>query len=159
MERKGRVNYIYIAPDTGEDMDSRSEVEAVAGKGLKNDRYYKGKGIWNEWEDNPNNEASQITFIEIEAIRAVEEDYDIDLEPRDPRRNIVTEDVALNHLVGERFRVGEAVCEGLNLCEPCGYMQGLVGKGKVGSALKHRGGLDAEIVESGAIKLGDQISW
>lgn len=158
MSGKGEVVDIYVGPDTGDDMIERDTVTAVENRGIEGDRYYKGKGIWNEWEDNPNNEASDITFIELETIQAVKDDYDIDLERSDPRRNVVTRNVALNHLVGEQFVVGDAICEGLNLCEPCGYMQGLVGKGKVAEALKHRGGLDARVVETGAIEKGAEIS-
>lgn len=159
MDEEGRVVSIYIAPDTGDEMEAREKVNAVQDRGLEGDRYFKGKGIWNEWEDNPNNEASDVTLIEAETIQAVRDDYDIDLNPWDPRRNIVTRNVPLNHLVGKRFQVGEAVCEGLNLCEPCGYMQGLLGKGKVGEALKHRGGLDTRVVETGVIEQGDTISF
>lgn len=159
MSETGRVVRIYTAPDTGEDMIEREKVTAVENRGLEGDRYFKGKGIWNEWEDNPNNEASDITFIEAETLDAVGKDYDIDLDPSDPRRNVVTRGVPLNHLVGKQFTVGDAVCEGLNLCEPCGYMQGLVGKGKVGEALKHRGGLDARVVETGQIRRDSTISF
>lgn len=159
MARKGQVVHVFVSPDTGEEMIEREQINAVAGQGIEGDRYYKGKGIWNEWEDNPNNEASEVTFIEEESINSVKEDYGIDLDPSDPRRNIVTQDVPLNHLVGEQFQVGDAICEGLNLCEPCGYMQGLVGKGNVGEALKHRGGLDACIVEGGPIEQGSNIEF
>lgn len=124
MSRKGQVVEIYIAPDTGDDMVEREKVEAIENRGLEGDRYFKGKGIWNEWEDNPNNEASDVTFIEMETIEAVREDYDIELDPWDPRRNIVTRNVPLNHLVGEEFHVGNAVCEGLNRCEPAGICKG-----------------------------------
>ncbi|MFC6733857.1 MULTISPECIES: MOSC domain-containing protein [unclassified Haladaptatus] len=158
MSSDGRVVHIFTAPDTGDDMVEQASVNAVENRGIEGDRYYKGKGIWNEWEEDENNEASEITFIEAEAIEACREDYDIDLEPSDARRNVVTRGVPLNHLVGKQFTVGEAVCEGLNLCEPCGYMQGLVGKGKVAEALKHRGGLDARIVKSGEISRDDAIS-
>ncbi|WP_336360943.1 MOSC domain-containing protein [Haladaptatus sp. ZSTT2] len=157
MSENGVVVRIFTAPDTGDEMVEHESVNAVEDRGIEGDRYFKGKGIWNEWEDNPNNEASDITFIELEAIEAVREDYNIALALGDARRNVVTRDVALNHLVGKRFQVGDAVCEGLNLCEPCGYMQGLVGKGKVADALKHRGGLDARVIESGRIERDDAI--
>lgn len=152
----GRVEHIHIAPNTAEDMVAKAAVEAVAERGIRGDRYFKGKGIWNEWDDD-RAEASDITFVEAEAVDAVERDYDIDLDPGEVRRNITTRDTALNHLVGVPFKVGDAVCAGTGLCEPCGYMQGLVGKGKVAEALKHRGGLDARIVESGTIRTGDRI--
>ena len=159
MSREGRVEHIHIAPDTGEDMIAKEEIEAVDYRGLRGDRYFKEKGIWNEWEDQEHTEASNVTFIEAEAIEEVRGEYGISLEDGEHRRNITTRDVALNHLVGEQFRVGDALVEGVGLCSPCGYMQGLVNKGKVAEALKHRGGLDANILKAGLIKRGDIIKW
>ncbi len=69
---------------------------------------------------------------------------------------MTTRDVALNHLVGERFRVGTAVCEGVELCEPCSHLESLTQEG-TRSALVHRGGLRAAIVEDGAIRVGDGV--
>lgn len=155
---QGTVEHIHIAPETAGEMVAKESVEAVEARGLRGDRYFKGDGIWNEM-DSDETEASDVTFIEAEAIEAVSRDYDIDLEFGEPRRNVTTRDVALNHLVGRQFRVGEAVCEGIGLCSPCGYMQGLVGKGNVAEALTHRGGLDAKVVESGRISVGDPIEW
>lgn len=103
MSETGRVVRIDTAPETGDDMVEREKVTAVEEGGLKGDRYFKGKGIWNEWEDNPNNEASDITFIEAETLDAVRNDYGIDLDPSDPRRNVVTRGVPLNHL-SESYR-------------------------------------------------------
>ena len=155
---QGTVEHIHIAPETADEMVAEQSVEAVEGRGLRGDRYFKGEGIWNEM-DSEETEASDVTFIEAEAMEAVSRDYDIDLEFGEPRRNVTTRDVALNHLVGRKFWVGEAVCEGVGLCSPCGYMQGLVGKGKVAEALTHRGGLDATVIESGTIAVGDTIEW
>lgn len=155
---EGTVEHIYISSETAGEMVEKRTVEAVKERGLRGDRYFKGEGIWNEM-DSDETEASDVTFIEAEAVEAVRRDYDIDLEFEDPRRNITTRDVALNHLVDEQFQVGDVVCEGVGLCSPCGYMQGLVGKGNVAEALTHRGGLDARVVESGEITVGDVITW
>lgn len=155
---QGTVESIYISSETAGEMVSKESVDAVESRGLRGDRYFKGEGIWNEM-DSEETEASDVTFIEAEAIEAVRQDYDIDLEYHDPRRNIVTRSVALNHLVGTEFRVGNVVCEGVGLCSPCGYMQGLVGKGDVADALKHRGGLDARVTVSGEVSVGDDILW
>lgn len=38
-------------------------------------------------------------------------------------------------------------------------MESLADQPDAAAALKHRGGLDAKIVESGAIGVGDAISW
>ena len=70
---------------------------------------------------------------------------------------ITTSDAALNHLVGERFRVGDLICEGVELCEPCGHLESLTEEGAV-SALLHRGGLCADILESGTVEVGDEVN-
>ncbi|ODR81524.1 sulfurase [Haladaptatus sp. W1] len=101
-------------------------------------------------------ETKGVEAIEAEALDAIEEEAGIALEPGAHRRNVTVRNAALNHLVGERFRVGEAVCEGVELCEPCSHLESLTEKGTL-SALVHRGGLRASIVESGEIHVGDGI--
>jgi hypothetical protein len=155
-DRVGSVEHIHVAPDTGGDPEPRESVEAVAGRGLEGDRYYSGKGIYNERADL---EPSDVTLIEAEALEAAAEDYDVAFEPGAHRRNVTTRGVALNHLVGKRFRVGEVVLEGTGLCDPCGYMASLADQPDGATALEHRGGLDARILESGAIEVGDDVVW
>jgi hypothetical protein len=53
--------------------------------------------------DGPDRE---LTLSEIEAIEALERDYGVSIQ----RRQIVTRGVALNHLVGREFQVGEWTC-------------------------------------------------
>lgn len=148
----GKVEMILIAPDEGEPIASVTEIVAHAGRGLEGDRYASGKGKFKKLEPK-----RQSTFIEAEAVEAVARDYGIDIDPKDPRRNFVTRGVALNHLVGKTFTVGEATFRGIKLAEPCDYMQKLAGK-PVKDPLKHRGGLRAEIIESGTIRVGDVLS-
>jgi MOSC domain-containing protein YiiM len=95
-------------------------------------------------------------LIEREAIEGAARSYDVKLADGDPRRNIVTTGVALNHLVDKEFSVGEVRCRGVKLCEPCGYMESLTTPG-AREALIHRGGLRAEIIEDGVIRVGDDI--
>ncbi|WP_425498618.1 MOSC domain-containing protein [Natrinema salinisoli] len=97
-----------------------------------------------------------LTLIEREAIEGIEREADIELAPGEHRRNIVTQDAALNHLVGKRFRVGEVVCRGARLCEPCGYLERITEK-DVLEPLAHRGGLRADILEGGSIRPSDEI--
>jgi hypothetical protein len=160
--RSGAVVEIHICPDSGDPMESVTEVQAVEGKGLKGDRYFEEQGLWNLLDQNPDREvkeASDVTFIEVEAIEAIERDAGINLESGAHRRNITTEGVPLNHLVGEEFTVGEVVCRGEMLCEPCGYMQSLVGEEGLSESLVHRGGLNATVANSGTIAVNDQITW
>ncbi|HMC90102.1 MAG TPA: MOSC domain-containing protein, partial [Gemmataceae bacterium] len=65
--------------------------------------------------------------------------------------------VPLNHLVGKEFQIGEVILRGLRLCEPCGHLEALTVQG-VKDGLCHRGGLRAQILHGGLVKVGDPIS-
>lgn len=151
----GRVEAIHLTPETGADPDPRDTVRAVADRGIEGDRYYHDEGIYNERDHL---EPSDITFIESETLDAVREEG-IDFGPGEHRRNVTTSGVALNHLVDEVFTVGDAVVEGVELCEPCGYMASLAEQPGAVEALTHRGGLNARIVDSGSISVGDEVRW
>ena len=72
------------------------------------------------------------------------------------RRNLVTEGVPVNHLVGREFTVGGVRMRGYDLAEPCTYLEELTRTG-VRKALIHRGGLRAEILDDGPIAVGDTV--
>ena len=72
------------------------------------------------------------------------------------RRNIVTRGVALNHLVGREFQTGEATLRGPRLCEPCTQLERLT-QPVVIRGLTHCGGLRAQILTGGTIKVGDRV--
>ena len=106
------IRHIFIAPLKNAPAKSVDHVDALEGEGLEGDRYAEAH--------NRKTPDCQVTFIELEAIRAFTEQTGLAMTPGMPRRNIVTEGVRLNPLVGKRFRVGEAIFEGVELCEPCG---------------------------------------
>ncbi|ELY67997.1 MOSC domain-containing protein [Natrinema versiforme] len=147
----GTVRAIHVAPTQGAPMERVDRVEAVAGRGLEGDRYFASEGTFAD------REGCDLTLIESEALEAVERDYDISLEPGVHRRNLTTEGVALNRLVGEQFRIGAVVCEGTELCEPCSYLESHLKKQGVREALVHRGGLRARILEGGAVTDGTPV--
>ncbi|NIC00670.1 MOSC domain-containing protein [Halobacterium sp. R2-5] len=158
MNGAGTVERIFTAPAAEAEMVERSDVEAVPG-GLRGDRYFHEieTGTFVEWgPDEQRPGGYDLTLIEREAIEGIEREAGIELAPGEHRRNIVTRDAALNHLVGERFRVGEVVCRGDRLCEPCGYLQRVTEK-DVLEPLAHRGGLRADILEGGVIRPSDKI--
>ena len=148
----GRVESLHVAAAAGAPMLSVDSVHAVPGRGLEGDRYYSKAGTWSG-KDGADRE---ITLIESEAIEALRRDYGVALEPKESRRNVATRGVALNHLVGKRFRIGEVTVLGLRLCEPCGYMEETSGL-PVRPGLVHRGGLRAQILTEGRIRVGDAV--
>jgi hypothetical protein len=149
------VRAIHVSPEAGEPMQGRERVEAVAGRGLRGDRYFAGEGTYSE---SARDVPRELTLIEAETLETIERESGIELPPGAHRRNVTTRGVALNHLVGERFRVGTAVCEGVELCEPCSYLEELLAVEGLHDALVHRGGLRAWIVESGEVAVGDGVT-
>src|SRR5262245_40029178 len=152
MTGQGRVISIHIAPTGAAPMKTVTTVQAVATKGLEGDRYCSKLGTYS----NQAGSGRDVTLIEIEAIDALMRDYDIALDASRSRRNIVTHGIALNHLVEQEFRIGDVVLRGTRLCEPCAHMEKLTVKGAM-RGLIHRGGLRAEIVKGGMVRVGDLI--
>ncbi|NOY99712.1 MAG: MOSC domain-containing protein [Chloroflexi bacterium] len=148
----GSVISIQITPEGAGNLHPVDNVRAVAGMGLEGDRYFYRTGTYSKKHD----ESREVTLIEIETLEALARDYNLKLTPVDSRRNITTRGAALNHLVGKEFRVGEAVLRGIRLCEPCKHLETVTGQ-PVRAGLVHRGGLRAQIVVSGTIRVGDAI--
>ena len=134
-------------------MTPLSEVRAVPGKGLEGDRYFSGSGTFSPRPQKPDFE---ITFVEGEKIAAFARESGLPFNSLLARRNIVTEGVSLNDLVGEEFWVGEVRIRGVRLCEPCNHLA----KASFPEILKgliHKAGLRAQIISEGRIRVGDLI--
>ena len=133
-------------------MVSVTDVRAVESMGLEGDRYYFRTGTFaRKWKPD-----AEVTLIEAEAIEALARDYKVVLAPADARRNLVTRGVPLNHLVGRRFRIGDVMFLAHGLCEPCGHLERVTGR-PVEDPLTHRGGLRAQIVQGGVLRVGDAV--
>jgi len=148
----GTVLSIQVAPNGTDSLRNLEQINAIEGMGLEGDRYYNRTGTYS----NKHDESREATFIESEALEALAKDYNVELKGTESRRNISTRGVALNHLVGKEFKVGEAVFRGIRLCEPCTHLEEVSGK-PARKGLIHRGGLRAQIVKSGMIQVGDEI--
>ncbi len=133
-------------------MISIEEAHTIPGRGIEGDRYYFGTGHFSKM----GKKSYEITLIETEALEALKRDYGYDLSMRDSRRNIATVGVPLNHLVWKEFYVGEVKLLGRRLCEPCFHLAKLTDSLAL-HGLIHRGGLRAQILTEGIIRLGDPI--
>jgi MOSC domain-containing protein YiiM len=142
------VEAIFVASEPGELPGSVERVRAYAGRGLEGNRYF--------WEDGNAPPGRGVTLIAAEAMDAVALEGNVSIEPAATRRNVLTRGIDVNELVGKRFRIGDVECEGVELCEPCAHLESMTQPG-VTKALVHRGGLNADILTDGEIRVGDPV--
>lgn len=145
---KGRIDQICIAPSEGGEIQEVAEIEAIPGTGLSGDRYCKPNAA----------PETQITLIEAEAIDEFNQTFSLNLSATQFRRNVITRDVQLNSLEGKSFSVGEVKLRGIELCEPCAYLQNLLQIPELVKQLTHKGGLRCEILSDGVIRSDDLIT-
>jgi MOSC domain-containing protein YiiM len=149
--RVGSVEAIHVAAAAGAPVRPFDAVRAIAGVGLEGDRYADGRGHYQDGRVS-----RDLALIEAEAVEALAREHGIALAPGETRRNLTTRSLALNDLVGRRFWVGEVLCLGARPCEPCQYLADLTGKPLL-RPLVRCGGLRADIVRGGLIRIGDQL--
>lgn len=128
-------------------------VVAEAGLGLVGDRYHAGTGAFSRWPGSHR----EVTFIGEGDLAEMARQTDVVLPPEASRRNLLVRGLAPATLVGRRFRVGDAVFEGLRPCQPCGYLERITGISGVREALRDQGGLRARILTSGTLSEGDPV--
>ena len=154
--RAGTVEAVAVAAAAEAPMVTVERGMARAGRGLEGDRYCDGRGTFSDAHDR----GHDLTLIEAEVL----DDLELPegrLAPAEARRNVVTRGIDLNALVGERFTVGDVECFGQRLCEPCAHLERLAAAdGKPGTlrALIHKGGLRADVLSDGEIRVGDRIA-
>lgn len=136
----GVVEGIFVGAIDEGPLAAADQVSVREGAGIEGDRYGH----------------KDITLFEAEAIEGLRADTGIELRPSEIRRNVMTRGVALNDLLGHRIRVGEVEAVVTELCHPCSHLQELTQPGVL-RGLVNRGGLNADVVAGGAIRVGDQV--
>lgn len=133
-------------------MAAVESVDAVADRGLRGDRYFRGTGYYSGFD------GCEVTLVAGSALDTIHEEYDIDIRDGRHRRNLVTRGVALTDLLDTRFAVGGAVLDGTRPRPPCAHVEAVAGEDGVARALQaDRGGICGRVVESGTIEVGDSI--
>lgn len=145
------IEAVFIANAGGETMQPVDEVLAVAGRGLDGDRYATRRGYWTDVDE------CQVTLIQAEDLDAITAGSGPAVAHGEHRRNIVTRGVNLRDLTGWRFRVGGAVLRYDRPRPPCRYIESLTQPGMTRALAARRGGICAQVVESGLIRVGDTI--
>lgn len=147
----GRVIGLAIAPEAGAPMQHVDAVAAQAGAGLVGDRYHRGAGTFSA----PGATGTALTLVDADLLAAIAPP----LGPLDlaaSRRNVATSNIDLDALIGREFLIGEVRCVGRRRAEPCAHLERLAGPGTL-RALVHRGGLRADLLSDGTIRVGDKI--
>jgi MOSC domain-containing protein YiiM len=135
----GTVEGIFVTAERSQPVEPVESVAVDPDGGLAGDRY-----------------DGDITLVEAEAIEGLAEDTGIELGPGESRRQVLTRGIRLNDLVGRRFAVGEIECVGEELCHPCRHLEKLTHPGVL-KGLVDRGGLRADIVSGGTLRVGDAV--
>jgi len=153
---RGCIEMIHIAPRGMLPVRNVERVRVIEKVGLEGDRYARRLGFLSERiekrGDTPNR---LVTLFELETIEALARDHKIHISMTDHRRNITTRGVPLNHLIGKKFRIGDAILFG-TLATPCKHLDDILGMTLI-NILINRAGLNAGIIRGGEIKVGDPI--
>ncbi len=147
----GSITHIAIAAQSSQPMVALIEAEVLAGQGIVGDRYTTKRGYYSGWPGA----GRHITLIEGEALEDLAQ-QGIPLAPHESRRNLTTRGIRLNPLVGHTLYIGTVVLAVIRLCEPCAYLQGLVGR-PVLEPMVGRGGIRCDVRAGGIIRVGDII--
>jgi MOSC domain-containing protein YiiM len=145
---------IYTALQPGSLMSGHSGIAVKPGKGIVGDRYYSDTGKnRSTYRGQPDFE---ITLIESEVIEEFNHDFGHHFHESDFRRNLVTKGVCLNEFEGRTFHVNGVKMFGVRLCEPCASLQDRLAV-KILPELIGKGGLRAQILDAGIIRVGDHF--
>ena len=143
----GKVLEIGISESKSNKIVNVNDIEAIKGKGLVGEKHFK----------KDNNKRWQITLIEIENINHYNKITRTTIPAINFLRNIVTEGIQLNELLGKEFFIGTVKVKAHDLCRPCKNLQGSLRQKNTVKELLLTGGLRCEILSSGKICVGDQI--
>jgi MOSC domain-containing protein YiiM len=151
-----RVCHLFISPGhnfvghhgqpAGEHpLVSIEQVECVAGRGIRGDRFFNHQPDYK----------GQITFFALEVIEALQQELGLAAaRPEFTRRNVFTRGADLNTLVGAEFELQGVRFAGTEECRPCHWMNQAFGDDRVEGWLKRRGGLRARILTDGVLRCG-----
>lgn len=142
--RQGRIEWIGVRPERRAKLRALDEAQ-ITENGLEGDHRTK-----------PGKRA--VTLIQAEHLPAIAAMVDQNnIDPGQLRRNIVVSGINLLALKNREFQIGSATLMGTGICAPCSRMEEEFGQGGY-NAVRGHGGITAQVLEPGLIKLGDHIS-
>ena len=142
-----KIKAINITNISGESTIYVNQAILERNKGIINDRYYK----------NFKKKYEQVTLIESEKISNFNNNIKSKFNYKDFRRNIITTGIDLNKMINKKIQINNVVLKIHQLCQPCRYLQNKLSVDNLVKLLTNKGGVRAEIVQSGIISTFDEI--
>ena len=144
--QKGSVEWIGVRTKKKEDLSVVQTIEVNKETGLVGD-HFKGSLSGKR----------QVTLIQQEHLNVIARILARKtIDPKLTRRNIVVSGINLLSLKHQKFRIGNVILETTGICAPCKRMEENLGVGGY-NAMRGHGGITANVIEEGEIKLGDTI--
>lgn len=142
----GEVRWIGVRPAREAPMLEVDAVEARRDAGLTGDHSRPSAS-----------NIRQVTLIQWEHLDVISALLGKPISALDLRRNIAISGINLFSLKNRRFRLGQAILETTGWCQPCARLEARLGTGAF-QAVRGHGGITARVVQSGIIRLQDQLS-
>ena len=142
-----KIKAINITNLSGERTIYVNQAILKRNKGIINDRYY----------ENFKEKYEQVTLIESEKISNFNNNIKSKFNYKDFRRNIITTGIDLNKMINKKIQINNVVLKIHQLCQPCRYLQNKLNVDNLVKLLTNKGGVRAEIVQSGIISTFDEI--
>ena len=142
-----KILKIGITNSNNRKIEEVSCIKVLANKGIVGDRHFK------EFNDP----YCQLSLIESENIDYYNIKYGLNIRYVDFRRNIVTQGISLNDLIGKKLLIGKAEVEVIDLCRPCRHLTEMLDQKNILKEFMRRGGIRCEILSSAQINIEDEI--
>jgi MOSC domain-containing protein YiiM len=142
----GRLEWIGLRPAHRAAIEVVHEVQAIADHGLAGDRTAERPGG-----------KRQVTLIQSEHLPAIAAMSGRGgVAPAWLRRNLVVSGINLLALKKRQFSIGHVMLEHTGPCEPCSYMEEVLGPGGY-NAMRGHGGITAVVLTDGVLRVGDPV--
>ena len=142
-----KVFKLGITDSNNKKINEVNSIEVLANKGIIGDRHFS------EYNDP----YCQLSLIESENIDYYNSKYGLDIPYLNFRRNIITQGIRLNDLIGKKIQIGQVLLEGVDLCRPCKHLTEILNQDNIIKEFLRRGGLRCQILSSSKINVGDNI--
>ena len=156
-----KLTGIFVSPRAGVAMEARQSITIHPGIGLDGDRYALSLGAYSR--ETPV-KIRHVTLISSDSIDRANAWFARQGQPairaEETRRNLLVEGMSaedMNALVGREFTLGNIRLRGIERADPCPRPTRLLGRSGFDQAFDACGGLRAEALSGGELRLGDVL--